>query len=242
MVKESTKFDFEEVESNLVEEKLNELRTEDASEEVITNTMKDFGIERAKLYGWPNTYVVTKAMGELFLSRHAKKNPPFVVVRPPIVTSTYNEPFPGWIQGYRTVDSVIANYCKGKLTHLLLDPMTISDMIPVDMMVNSMIAAMVVNANKSSGTIYQVGSSLRNPIKSYAIRSFAFQFFTKFPWINKDGKPIIVGLIPIFKTMATFHMYIKIRYMLPLKGLELVNKASCRISKMYMSSLIRNSD
>lgn len=89
--------------------------------------------------------------------------------------------------------------------------------IPVDMVVNSMIAAMVVNANKSSGTIYQVGSSLRNPIKFYAIRSFAFQFFAKFPWINKDGNPILVGLIPIFKTMATFHMYMKIRYMLPLK-------------------------
>lgn len=31
--------------------------------------------------------------------------------------------------GYRTVDSVIASYCKGKLTHLLLDPMTIADMV-----------------------------------------------------------------------------------------------------------------
>lgn len=46
MGKESTKFDFEAVESNLVKEKLNELKTQDASEEDITNTMKDFGIER----------------------------------------------------------------------------------------------------------------------------------------------------------------------------------------------------
>lgn len=85
------------------------------------------------------------------------------------------------------------------------------------MVINSIIAAMVVNANKSSGNIYHVGSSLRNPIKFYAIRSFAVQFFTKFPWINKKGKPIIVGSVQIFKTMATFRMYMKIRYMLPVK-------------------------
>lgn len=46
MVKEMTKFDFEAVEKKLVKEKLNELKAQDASQEVITNTMKDFGIER----------------------------------------------------------------------------------------------------------------------------------------------------------------------------------------------------
>ncbi|BFG34728.1 hypothetical protein CerSpe_210020 [Prunus speciosa] len=67
MVKGKTKFDFKVQEKNLVEEKLNQLKAEDATEEVITTTMKDFGIERAKLYGWPNTYVFTKAMGEILL-------------------------------------------------------------------------------------------------------------------------------------------------------------------------------
>ncbi|KAK9901493.1 hypothetical protein M0R45_002069 [Rubus argutus] len=87
----------------------------------------DFGIERARLYGWPNTYVFTKAMGEIFLQR-SKGNLPVVIVRPTIVTSTHKEPFPGWIQGFRTIDSVIAGYCKGKLSCLLVDPMTILDM------------------------------------------------------------------------------------------------------------------
>ena len=89
--------------------------------------------------------------------------------------------------------------------------------IPVDMVVNSIIAAIVVNANKSSGTIYHIGSSLRNPIKFCDIRKFAVKYFTWYPMLNKDGKPIEVRKIPIFKTMTTFSMYIKIRYMLPLK-------------------------
>lgn len=46
MVKETAKFDFKALEKNLVEEKLKELEAENATEEVITTTMKDFGIER----------------------------------------------------------------------------------------------------------------------------------------------------------------------------------------------------
>lgn len=47
MVKEMGNFDFEAVEKGLVQEKLNELKALDASEEVVTNTMKDFGIKRS---------------------------------------------------------------------------------------------------------------------------------------------------------------------------------------------------
>lgn len=46
MIKEMDNIDFETVEKNLVKEKLNELKGQDASEKVVTNTMKDFGIKR----------------------------------------------------------------------------------------------------------------------------------------------------------------------------------------------------
>ncbi|KAF7820627.1 Male sterility, NAD-binding protein [Senna tora] len=60
--------------------------------------------ERAKLYGWPNTYVFTKAMGEMLLS-HFKDNIPLIIIRPTMVTSTYKEPFPGWIEGFSFDDT-----------------------------------------------------------------------------------------------------------------------------------------
>ncbi|XP_021821748.1 fatty acyl-CoA reductase 3-like [Prunus avium] len=179
---------------------------------------------RAKLYGWPNTYVFTKAMGEILL-RHSKDNLSIVIIRPTVITSTYKEPFPGWVQGFRTIDSVIAGYCKGKLTCLLVDPMSVFDMVPVDMVVNSITVAMVANANKPSSIIYHVGSSLRNPINFLNIHSFVFRYFTKNPWIDKDGKPVKVGKLKFFKTMATFRMYMQIRFMLPLEGLKFMNKA-----------------
>jgi fatty acyl-CoA reductase len=55
---------------------------------------------RAKLYGWPNTYVYTKAMGEMLLGRF-RENLPLVIIRPTMVSSTYKEPFSGWIEGVR---------------------------------------------------------------------------------------------------------------------------------------------
>lgn len=55
---------------------------------------------RASEYGWPNTYVFTKAMGEMLVGTY-KENMSVVIVRPTIVTSTYREPFPGWVEGLR---------------------------------------------------------------------------------------------------------------------------------------------
>lgn len=55
---------------------------------------------RAKMYGWPNTYVFTKAMGEMLVGT-LKEKLSIVIVRPTIITSTYKEPFPGWVEGVR---------------------------------------------------------------------------------------------------------------------------------------------
>ncbi|KAI9195535.1 hypothetical protein LWI28_015841 [Acer negundo] len=115
-------------EKKLVEETLNQLRAKNATEETITSTMKDLGIRRARLYGWPNTYVFTKAMGEMLLGSN-KEDIPLVIIRPAMITSTYKEPFPGWIEGFRTVDSVIIGYGKGKVKGLPVNPDTIIDML-----------------------------------------------------------------------------------------------------------------
>lgn len=55
---------------------------------------------RARKFGWPNVYVFTKALGEMLITEH-KENVPLVIIRPTIVTSTFKEPFPGWVEGIR---------------------------------------------------------------------------------------------------------------------------------------------
>ncbi|KAK4493107.1 hypothetical protein RD792_018047 [Penstemon davidsonii] len=87
-------------EKKIVDEKLKELQILNATDKEITRTMKDLGIQRAMLHGWPNTYVFTKAIGEMLLENF-KEKAKVVILRPTIITSTYKEPFPGWIEGIR---------------------------------------------------------------------------------------------------------------------------------------------
>ncbi|XP_021279352.1 fatty acyl-CoA reductase 3-like [Herrania umbratica] len=227
------------VEKKVVEEKMEELRSQGASEKEITQAMKDLGIERARMYGWPNTYVFTKTMGEMLVG-YMKGNMPTVIIRPTIITSTYKEPFPGWAEGVRTIDSLAVGYAKGKLTFFLGDLESIVDVIPADMVVNAMIVAMVAHAScQPSETIYQVGSSIRNPLRYYNLQDYGFRYFSKKPWINKDGKPVIVGKVKVMNSMDSFHRYMAIRYLLLLKGLELANTAFCQFFQGVYSDLNR---
>ncbi|KAL5056166.1 hypothetical protein RYX36_036848 [Vicia faba] len=215
------------VEKKVVEDKLKMLQQQGASENDIKFAMKDLGIKRAKMHGWPNTYVFTKAMGEMLLGT-MKENLSIVIVRPTMITSTYKEPFPGWVEGVRTIDSLIVAYGKGKLTCFLADVKAVFDVIPADMVVNAMIVAMVVHADKpSDNNIYHVGSSVGNPVRYQNLKDYTFRYFTAKPCLDKEGKQIKVGTVTVLENMNSFQRYMFIRYMLPLKGLELVNSAFC---------------
>lgn len=61
-----------------------------------------FLLFRAKKYGWQDTYVFTKAMGEMLIDG-LRGDIPVVIIRPSVIESTYKEPFPGWMEGNRCV-------------------------------------------------------------------------------------------------------------------------------------------
>ncbi|KFK30008.1 hypothetical protein AALP_AA7G205800 [Arabis alpina] len=208
-------------EKKLVLEKLDQLRAAETPPETITQVMKDLGRTRAKMFGWPNTYVFTKAMGEMIVGVK-RENISLVLIRPSIITSTFKEPFPGWTEGIRTIDSLAVGYGKGKLTCFLTDVNAISDVIPADMVVNFILVSMAAQVGKKE-IIYHVGSSLRNPLKNEIFPQVAYKYFTNKPWVNKDGKPVCVRNLEILSSMASFHRYMAIHYSIPLKGFGLLN-------------------
>ncbi|KAJ6951051.1 hypothetical protein NC651_004647 [Populus alba x Populus x berolinensis] len=138
------------IEKKLVEEKLRKLHSEHAEQSAVTSYMKDYGSKPARMFGWSNTYVFTKALGEMLLVHYSRDTVPLVIIRPTMVTSTYQEPFPGWIEGVRTIDGVAFGYAKGKLKHFPFNPQLIVDVIPADMVINALIMAMVEYANRSN--------------------------------------------------------------------------------------------
>ncbi|XP_050211168.1 alcohol-forming fatty acyl-CoA reductase-like [Mercurialis annua] len=225
-----------EEEKKLVQEKIGQLKSENASEKEITETLKEFGIQRAKLFGWPNTYVFTKAMGEMQLV-HYKQNLPLLIIRPTMITSTRKQPFPGWIEGLRTVDSVIGGYAKGRVTCFVAGPNSILDVIPADMVVNGILVAMMSREKQiSEEIIYQIGSSMRNPLKFSNIHDFIYRYFTANPLINKYGNPVkIMSKGILLGSMASFRLYMALRFQLPLKVLQLANTV---VLKKYQEEYI----
>ncbi|KAK6926604.1 Fatty acyl-coenzyme A reductase, NAD-binding domain [Dillenia turbinata] len=209
-------------ERKVVEEELNDLRGKGVTDEKsIATAMKDLGLQRARKYGWPNTYVFTKSMGEMLLG-HFKEDLPLVILRPTVITSTYKEPFPGWVEGFRTIDSLAVGYGKGKITCFLCDPECIIDVIPADMVVNAVIASMAAHAGQPSDIIYQSGLFCKR------LDDFAYKYFTKNPWINNEGKPVKVERVTVLTSMDSFHRYFAVRFLLPLEGLKLANIVFCQ--------------
>ncbi|XP_022153045.1 fatty acyl-CoA reductase 3-like isoform X2 [Momordica charantia] len=231
-----------ETERIVVEETLNELRNNGGTEERTTLAMKQLGLKRAMMHGWPNTYVFTKAMGEMVVSDQ-KDHLPLVIIRPTVITSTCKEPFPGWIEGVRTIDSLIVGYAKGKLTSIPCDNNSILDVIPADMVVNTIVMAIVAHKlQPSSQRIYHVGSSLRNSMRYIDLKNFLFQYFIEKPWIDEDGNAIKVKKIIVFNNMASFRRHMSIRYLIFLKVLEFANKASCHSLEDLYADLKRKFD
>jgi alcohol-forming fatty acyl-CoA reductase len=85
-------------------------------------------IGRAKLHGWQDTYVFTKAMGEMVINC-MRGEIPVVTIRPSVIESTWRDPFPGWMEGNRMMDPVVLYYGKGQLTGFLADPNGILDVV-----------------------------------------------------------------------------------------------------------------
>ncbi|KAL0359295.1 UNVERIFIED_CONTAM: Fatty acyl-CoA reductase 2 [Sesamum angustifolium] len=148
----------------------------------VTKNLKRLGLERADIFGWYNTYHLTKAMCEMVLNE-IRGDVPVLIIRPSVIESSYKEPFPGWIQGNRMFDPVIISYGKGQLPAFLADPQVNMDIIPIDMVVNSTIAAIAKHGivHKPELNVYHVASGVVNPLRFYEFFEILHDYFSSTP-------------------------------------------------------------
>ncbi|KAF7050415.1 hypothetical protein CFC21_058787 [Triticum aestivum] len=172
--------------------------------------MKDLGLERAKLHGWQDTYVFTKAMGEMVINS-MRGEIPVVTIRPSVIESTWRDPFPGWMEGNRMMDPVVLYYGKGQLSGFLADPAGVLDVVPADMVVNATLATMAKHGQAAEGGmhVYHVASSTVNPLVFGDLSRFLFQHFTRSPYSDAAGQPIAVPPMRLFDTMEQFASYVE---------------------------------
>ncbi len=170
-------------------------RTERLRTDWVSDRMVELGRARAQALGWPDAYAYTKSLGEVALSQN--RGPlPTTIVRPSIVESALAEPRPGWIRGFRMAEPVIISYARGLLRQFPGVPEGVVDVIPVDLVTAALIA---VAAHPSTGTpdapppIFQVASSVRNPLRYGKLVRLCEEWFNERPLYDQRGEPIAVA-------------------------------------------------
>jgi HAD superfamily hydrolase (TIGR01490 family) len=136
------------------------------------------GRARAQSLGWPDVYTFTKALTEMALDDLAG-DAPLAIVRPSIVESALERPHPGWIEGFRMAEPVILAYGRGALPDFPAIPEGALDVIPVDLVVNAIIAVAAKPPERRA--VYHVASGSRNPLRFRVLHDLTREYFRADP-------------------------------------------------------------
>ena len=171
------------------------------------------GLTRGKELGWHDSYTFTKAMGEQIVVRDRGKTP-LAIVRPSIIESSVREPSPGWLDGLKVTDPLIVHYGKGRLPDFPADPEAVIDIIPVDLVVNAMLIAMLGARESERPLVCHVAAGSRNPVRVRQIFEWTRDYFAENPMRDGGGRPITPPHWK-FPSMAEFRRRFR-RYQIPL--------------------------
>lgn len=181
----------------------------------IHSKMSDYGIQRANLHGWTDSYCLSKAMGEMLLVKH-QGNVPLAIVRPPGITSAVKDPSPGWLEGFHLVEPLIVGMGKGLIKAFPGSEKSLIDTVPVDYVVSLIVTACAVLSDASKPYVYQIGTSQTNPITLSEISRIWRSYFDKDPMKSDRGKPVQVRPIKFYKSPEAFNQKIQWQYLYPL--------------------------
>ncbi|MDV6010923.1 HAD-IB family hydrolase [Haloechinothrix sp. LS1_15] len=140
---------------------------------------------RARTLGWPDVYTFTKALGERVAEEKLTGALPLSVLRPAIVESALRYPYPGWIDGFKMADPLIVAFGRGTLREFPGLPDGVLDLIPVDLVVNA-ILAVAANPPGDQPAYYHAGSGSRNPLTFRETYDNVREYFTNHPMPDGD--------------------------------------------------------
>lgn len=164
-----------------------EAELEKVRRQFIDKQLVDWGTERAKYWGWHNTYTYTKSIGEQIL---AASGVPYCIGRPAVIESALEFPRVGWNEGINT---------SGPLIFLGVEaifegpyrPDSVLDVIPVDHVAAGMMASLGELIDGSHQPVYQYGSSDTNPFRITRMIELTGLFNRQHHQRKGKGNPIV---------------------------------------------------
>ena len=155
---------------------------EERRQKWVTKRLVEYGRARARSLGWPDVYTFTKAMGERAVEElAAEANLPLSIVRPSIIESAYTHPYPGWIDGFKMADPIIRAYGLGQIPEFPGIAEGIIDIIPVDFVVNAILAVAANPPPAGEAAHYNVSSGSRNPLRFFELYEWIKGYFEEHP-------------------------------------------------------------
>ncbi|KAL1501769.1 hypothetical protein ABEB36_007035 [Hypothenemus hampei] len=171
----------------------------------------------------PNTYTITKHLAEHEIKK-CEELFPCTIVRPSMIIGAWKEPVPGWTISKNGPQGFIMGASKGVIRRLPVAKELIYDYIPVDIVVNNLLAAgfHAGSTNAKQLEIYHCTSSTRNPFRWLSVEDSLNEYLHKFPLISAVWYPKIkfVNSITYYKISAFFV------HILPAILLDFVTKIS----------------
>jgi HAD superfamily hydrolase (TIGR01490 family) len=151
----------------------------------VSKALVDAGRERGRSLGWTDCYTFTKAMAERAVEQTAP-HLPVTVLRPSIIESALEQPFPGWIQGFKMAEPIILAFGRGDLPEFPAIPDGVLDVIPVDLVVNATLAAAAVTPPIGEPAYFTICSGARNPLRFGRLYELVREYFLEHPMVQRD--------------------------------------------------------
>ena len=121
----------------------------------------ELGAERAEYWGWTNIYTYSKSLAEQIIAK--QDDIVKILVRPSIVESSNQYPFPGWNEGFTTTAPLILIALRGQPI-IPVNENLVLDIIPVDMVAGAILgAAMNALIDDAPPLVFQTSSGDSNP-------------------------------------------------------------------------------
>ena len=180
----------------------------------ITQRLVKEGMSRSRKLGWNDTYTFTKSLGEQIVAKY-RGSLPTAIVRPSIIESSLCDPEPGWLDGLKVADPIFVHYGKGRLDHFPANPDIVLDVVPVDIVINAIIAILPQIRKQKDLQVYQVATSSVNPLKLRDLADWVYEYFRKSPLQDRDGNPIQVHRWQ-FPSHKEFRRQVRLKYQVPL--------------------------
>ena len=205
-----------------------EAQAEELKAEWLENRLVEEGLKHARSRGWNDTYTYMKFLAEQMVME-LRDELPTAIIRPSIIESSFDEPEPGWLGKFRMSEPLIVGFGKGRLPDFPADPDIILDIIPVDFVVNAMLAAAEATARRGGIEVYHVATGTQNPLYFRGIFDATHDYFVKNPMLE-NGKPVAV---PIWKypSLEEFQQKLDSRMALLDLTIQVLDKLPMRAAK-----------